>query len=180
MILLNIALVIQSSLSIYHLTSFLDGSNRLIWASCSSYSYSPLARAAVSIQQNQVKYSQSIARGDHAFAATFKDVADRPIRIEETKSSPLHHRHHLNARKAHFKRCSYVAVHSKCDRQNAPLNRLVGCSSWRTTGDEKKVNIRQFVAGEIIIITIINSVEKIILSLQTIYDLLTGLESSDR
>lgn len=41
---------------------------------------------------------------------------------------------------------------------------------------QREINIGQFVAGEIIIIIIINAVEKIILSLETIYDLLTGLE----
>ena len=41
---------------------------------------------------------------------------------------------------------------------------------------QREINIGQFVAGEIIIIIIINAVEKIILSLETIYDLLTGVE----
>jgi len=41
---------------------------------------------------------------------------------------------------------------------------------------QREINIGQFVAGEIIIILIINSVEKVILSLETMYDLFTGLE----
>lgn len=41
---------------------------------------------------------------------------------------------------------------------------------------EQRMNIGQFVAAEIIIILVINSVEKLILSLETIYDVLTGLE----
>lgn len=41
---------------------------------------------------------------------------------------------------------------------------------------EQLMNIGQFVAAEIIIITVINSVEKLILSLETIYDVLTSLE----
>lgn len=40
---------------------------------------------------------------------------------------------------------------------------------------EQSMNIGQFVAAEIIIILVINSVEKLILSLETIYDILTGL-----
>ncbi len=41
---------------------------------------------------------------------------------------------------------------------------------------EQHMNIGQFVAAEIIIILVINSVEKLVLSLETIYDVLTGLE----
>jgi ABC-type bacteriocin/lantibiotic exporter with double-glycine peptidase domain len=40
----------------------------------------------------------------------------------------------------------------------------------------KQINIGQFVASEIIIVLIIGAVEKLILSMQTIYDLLTALE----
>ncbi len=39
-----------------------------------------------------------------------------------------------------------------------------------------QINIGQFVAAEIVIITILNSSEKLINSLETIYDVLTGLE----
>jgi len=45
---------------------------------------------------------------------------------------------------------------------------------------EQLMNIGQFVAAEIIIITVINSVEKLILSLETIYDVLTSLEKIDQ
>ncbi|GAB5539140.1 MAG: ATP-binding cassette domain-containing protein [Salibacteraceae bacterium] len=41
---------------------------------------------------------------------------------------------------------------------------------------EQLMNIGQFVAAEIIILLIINSVEKLVLSIETIYDVLTGLE----
>jgi len=41
---------------------------------------------------------------------------------------------------------------------------------------EQEMNIGQFVAGEIIILLLMNSVEKLIRSLETIYDVLTGLE----
>lgn len=41
---------------------------------------------------------------------------------------------------------------------------------------EQILNIGQFVAAEIIILLIINSVEKIVVSLETIYDVLTSLE----
>lgn len=41
---------------------------------------------------------------------------------------------------------------------------------------EQLMNIGQFVAAEIIILTIITSVEKLIMSLENIYDIITGLE----
>jgi ABC-type bacteriocin/lantibiotic exporter with double-glycine peptidase domain len=41
---------------------------------------------------------------------------------------------------------------------------------------QQEMNIGQFVAAEIIILLVINSVEKLILSMETIYDVLTGLE----
>jgi len=41
---------------------------------------------------------------------------------------------------------------------------------------DNQINIGQFVASEIIIITVLNSSEKLIRSLETIYDVLTGLE----
>ncbi len=41
---------------------------------------------------------------------------------------------------------------------------------------EQLMNIGQFVAAEIIILLIVNSVEKLIVSLETIYDVLTGIE----
>ncbi len=41
---------------------------------------------------------------------------------------------------------------------------------------EQQMNIGQFVAAEIIILLIMTSAEKLILSLETIYDILTGLE----
>ncbi len=41
---------------------------------------------------------------------------------------------------------------------------------------QERMNIGQFVAAEIIILFVMSSVEKLILSLETIYDVLTGLE----
>ncbi|MCI4671256.1 MAG: ATP-binding cassette domain-containing protein [Bacteroidia bacterium] len=41
---------------------------------------------------------------------------------------------------------------------------------------ERQINVGQFVASEIIIITIVGSVEKLILSMDTIYDVLTAVE----
>jgi ATP-binding cassette, subfamily B, bacterial len=43
-----------------------------------------------------------------------------------------------------------------------------------------KINIGQFVAAEIVILTIIGSIEKVMQSLDTVYDLLTGLEKLNK
>lgn len=43
----------------------------------------------------------------------------------------------------------------------------------------QKINIGQFVAAEIVIITIINALEKLIVSLENVYDLTTGLYKID-
>ncbi len=43
----------------------------------------------------------------------------------------------------------------------------------------QSINIGQFVAVEIVIITVINSVEKLILSLETFYDVITGIYKVD-
>ena len=40
----------------------------------------------------------------------------------------------------------------------------------------QQMNIGQFVAAEIVIILLLNSIEKLILSFETIYDVLTGLD----
>jgi ABC-type bacteriocin/lantibiotic exporter with double-glycine peptidase domain len=40
----------------------------------------------------------------------------------------------------------------------------------------QEINLGQFVASEIIILLVLNSVEKLILSMETIYDVLTGME----
>jgi len=41
---------------------------------------------------------------------------------------------------------------------------------------DQKMNIGQFVAAEIIILLIINSIEKLIIGLETLYDVLTAVE----
>jgi ABC-type bacteriocin/lantibiotic exporter with double-glycine peptidase domain len=41
---------------------------------------------------------------------------------------------------------------------------------------DNQINIGQFVAAEIVVILIMNSVEKLILNMETIYDMLTGIE----
>jgi ABC-type bacteriocin/lantibiotic exporter with double-glycine peptidase domain len=44
----------------------------------------------------------------------------------------------------------------------------------------QEINIGQFIAAEIIILTIMNAVEKLIMSLETVYDLLTSVEKINK
>ncbi len=44
----------------------------------------------------------------------------------------------------------------------------------------QQINLGQFIAAEIIIIAVLNSVEKLIVSLETIYDVLTSIEKLDK
>ena len=44
---------------------------------------------------------------------------------------------------------------------------------------DQKINLGQFIAAEIIIIAVLNSVEKLIISLETVYDVLTAIEKLD-
>jgi ABC-type bacteriocin/lantibiotic exporter with double-glycine peptidase domain len=80
---------------------------------------------------------------------------------------------YLKARKAHFKVLvsQYIFV---------VLFKVIITGGLLAIGGflviDNQINIGQFVASEIIIITVLNSSEKLIRSLETIYDVLTGLE----
>ncbi|TFF33324.1 peptidase domain-containing ABC transporter [Mucilaginibacter psychrotolerans] len=45
---------------------------------------------------------------------------------------------------------------------------------------KQQINLGQFIAAEIIIIAVLNSVEKLIVSLETLYDVLTSIEKLDK
>lgn len=45
---------------------------------------------------------------------------------------------------------------------------------------QQKINIGQFIASEIIIITILNSIEKLIVNLEVVYDVLTAIEKLNK
>lgn len=45
---------------------------------------------------------------------------------------------------------------------------------------KQQINLGQFIAAEIIIIAVLNSVEKLIISLETLYDVLTSIEKLDK
>lgn len=102
--------------------------------------------------------------------ATFKLAGDTRLPMQKTDVLVTGY---LKARKAHFKVLIFQFIN------------LVGFKVMVTTGFlilggslviEQRMNVGQFVAAEIIILLIFSSVEKLITSLETIYDVLTGLE----
>ena len=101
---------------------------------------------------------------------TFKMAGTPKLPMQRTDDLSLEY---LNARQKHFK----ILV-----RQFAAMIglKVIVTGSLLILGGmlvfQQEMNIGQFVAAEIIIILIINSVEKLILSMETIYDVLTGLE----
>ena len=84
---------------------------------------------------------------------------------------------YLDARNAHFKVLLFqyrVLISFKVIITAAML--IIGSFLFIN----QKINLGQFIASEIIIITIINSVEKMILSLEVLYDVLTSLEKLNK
>jgi len=124
-----------------------------------------------SLQESKFKYKiafwlEEIARSK----ISFKLISDSDLNL--TKSN-YHVENYLKARESHFK----VLIN-----QSAYLIgfKVIIAAGLLITGSilvfNQEMNIGQFVAAEIIIILIIASVEKLIKSLDSIYDVLTALE----
>ncbi|WP_339608145.1 ATP-binding cassette domain-containing protein [uncultured Roseivirga sp.] len=101
---------------------------------------------------------------------TFKLAGQSPLPLSKTDDVV---EGYLTSRKAHFKTLLTQYIN------------LVGFKVFVTAGllliggllvINQQMNIGQFVAAEIIIILVLNSVEKLILSMETIYDVLTSIE----
>lgn len=100
----------------------------------------------------------------------FKFASDSHVSLTKTD---FHTKNYLDARESHFK----VLVWQ--------YSFMVGFKVLLASGllifggilvIEGKMNIGQFVASEIILLMLMNAIEKVILSLDTIYDILTSLE----
>jgi ABC-type bacteriocin/lantibiotic exporter with double-glycine peptidase domain len=103
-------------------------------------------------------------------SVSFKIAGDTDHSLNRTN---IHAEKYLNARERHFK----VLVNQ--------FSLLVVFKILVATGllaiggvlvMEQEMNIGQFVAAEIVIVMIINSVEKLIRNLETVYDVLTAIE----
>lgn len=101
---------------------------------------------------------------------SFKLVKDPEISLKNTDSRVSNY---INARESHFKILlgQFLSLIGFKVLVAAGLLVIGGVLVFR-----QEMNIGQFVAAEIIIIIIINSVEKLIKSLDSIYDVLTALE----
>ena len=124
-----------------------------------------------SIEESNFKYRiaywlEEIARTK----VSFKLIGDCDITLESTNEKVVDY---LNARESHFK----ILINQ--------FLQLIGfkvliAAGLLVTGSilvfNEQMNIGQFVAAEIIILLIINSVEKLIKSLDSVYDVLTALE----
>ena len=124
-----------------------------------------------SIIESKYKYKvahwlEEIARA----METFKLAGKSPLPLDKTDELV---EGYLTSRKAHFKTLIIQYIN------------LIGFKILVTAGllliggllvIDQQMNIGQFVAAEIIILLIINSIEKLIVSMETIYDVLTSVE----
>lgn len=101
---------------------------------------------------------------------TFKLAGNSPLPMQRTDTLVTGY---LNSRDKHFKvlKLQYIYL--------IAFKVLVAGGLLIIGGKlvlEQQMNVGQFVAAEIIIIMVLNSVEKLILSMETIYDVLTAIE----
>ena len=135
------------------------------------FKYSVKRGIQTSLQESKFKYRvahwiQEIARSPMSFKIS------GPHSIALNKTDKLVSQY-LNARENHFSiiKLQYIKM--------IAFKTLITASLLITGGIlvlNQKMNIGQFVAAEIIILLVINSVEKLIIGLETIYDMLTSIE----
>ncbi len=122
---------------------------------------------------NESKYKYEVAHWLEELGrnmGTFKLAGKTELPLEKTDELVSNY---VDARKNHFK----VLVKQYI---NMISFKLLVAAGLLIMGSllviDQQINLGQFVAAEIIILLIINSVEKLILSMETIYDVLTALE----
>lgn len=103
-------------------------------------------------------------------SVSFKLAGNTELPMERVNT---HTASYVNARESHFKvlKTQYILM---------VVFRVLVAAGLLIVGSllvmEQQMNIGQFVAAEIIILLVMSSVEKLILSLETIYDILASLE----
>ena len=124
-----------------------------------------------SIQESKYKYEvahwlEEVAR----LMGTFKLAGDTDFTLQRTDSLV---NKYIDARKRHFR----VLV---TQYFNMIAFKVLVAAGLLIMGSllviDQQINLGQFVAAEIIIILVLSSVEKLILSMETVYDVLTSLE----
>lgn len=126
---------------------------------------------STSLKESSAKYKiafwlEEIARSK----LSFKLATDSKLPLQKTNKHVIDY---LNAREGHFKVIVSQSIYLVIFKVLVAAGLLVTGSMLVFT---EEMNIGQFVAAEIIIILIIASVEKLIKTLDSIYDVLTGLE----
>ena len=122
---------------------------------------------------NESKYKYEVAHWLEEIGrnmGTFKLAGDSELPMKNTDGLVSNY---LGARKKHFKVLIKQYV-------NMVSFKLIVAAGLLIMGSllviNQQINLGQFVAAEIVILLIISSVEKLILSMETIYDVLTALE----
>lgn len=128
-----------------------------------------------SLEESNYKYDiggwvQEIARG----IKTFKFFNSFSLHLEKTNQLLDGY---LHARNKHFQIL-------KLQYWSLVVFKILITASMLIVGGvlliRQEINIGQFIAAEIIILTIMNAVEKLIVSLETVYDLLTSVEKINK
>jgi ABC-type bacteriocin/lantibiotic exporter with double-glycine peptidase domain len=128
-----------------------------------------------SLEESNYKYEiagwiQEIARG----IKTFKFFNKYNLHVEKTNE---YLEGYLHSRNRHFQIL-------KLQYWSLVVFKILITASMLIVGGilliRQEINIGQFIAAEIIILTIMNAVEKLIVSLETVYDLLTSVEKINK
>jgi ABC-type bacteriocin/lantibiotic exporter with double-glycine peptidase domain len=128
-----------------------------------------------SLEESNYKYNiggwiQEIARG----IKTFKFFNSFNLHLEKTNHLL---EGYLHSRNRHFQIL-------KLQYWSLVVFKILITASMLIVGGilliRQEINIGQFIAAEIIILTIMNAVEKLIVSLETVYDLLTSVEKINK
>ena len=102
--------------------------------------------------------------------STFKLAGDTPLPLQKTDELVSNY---LDSRKKHFR----ILINQY---QVVLVFKVVVTAGLLLLGSilviDNQINIGQFVASEIVVISIINSIEKLMLTMDTVYDTLTALE----
>ena len=128
-----------------------------------------------SLEESNYKYEiagwiQEIARG----IKTFKFFNTYNLHVEKTNTLL---EGYLNSRNRHFQIL-------KIQYWSLVIFKILITAAMLIVGGilliRQDINLGQFIAAEIIILTIMNAVEKLIISLETVYDLLTSVEKINK
>jgi len=124
-----------------------------------------------SLQESKYKYRVAYWLEDMARTIpAFKLFGEAPLSLRKTDKLVYSY---LSSRNKHF-RVLLLQYGNLVALKTILTGSLLLLGSYLVI--QNQINIGQFVAAEIVVILVIASVEKLILSMETIYDVLTGLE----